>query len=178
MKAFEIFYRVFLVLKNMSNFVVKDWLQNEEGVDRYFHFQLVAQLLRFKKKCITNYLPWLMNLIDQALRPSFRKACDALYLQMLASEMHMFSLCSFKFFLYIFLHNCCMRLTLFMSFFFIDCFRSPFVFPVCAGPDNTQPRPEEDRHYWQFAPGDETKRLDRIGSDGIRIDSSLLDTDQ
>jgi hypothetical protein len=38
-----------------------------------------------------------MNLIDQAPRPSFRKACVALYLQMLTSKMHMFSLSSFKF---------------------------------------------------------------------------------
>ncbi len=66
-----------------------------------------------------------------------------------------------NFFLYIFLHNCRRRLTVFMSSFFIDCFRSPIVFPICAGPDNTQPRPEEDRHYRQFAPGQET--VDRIG---------------
>jgi len=72
----------------------------------------------------------------------------------------MFSLSSFKF---IFTYFCTIAVYVapcLMSFF-INCFQSPFVFPVCAGPDNTQPRPEEDRHYRQFASGQET--VDWIG---------------
>jgi hypothetical protein len=49
------FYWLFLLLKNMSNFGVKDWLWNVERMDRLLNFELFSSFSKYIKFCLKLY---------------------------------------------------------------------------------------------------------------------------